>query len=68
MEAANADWQLIEYGGAVYSFSTPLAGTDPSDGVAYYDPKAARRSWQHMQLFFLELFDLDGDSENVSGQ
>jgi len=55
LEVAEADWQMISYGGAVHSFSNPKAGDDPSDGVAY-DPSAARRSWKHMQLFFEEIF------------
>lgn len=55
MRQAGTDWQMIYYGGAVHSFTNPAAGTDKSKGVAH-DPKAAARSWQHMQLFLKELF------------
>lgn len=55
MRRAGADWQMIYYGGAVHSFTNPAAGTDKSKGVAY-DPEAAARSWQHMQLFLKEIF------------
>jgi dienelactone hydrolase len=55
MRKSGADWQLIFYGGAVHSFTNPEAGTDKAKGVAY-DPKAAARSWRHMQVFFEEIF------------
>jgi dienelactone hydrolase len=56
MRKAGADWELIAYGGAVHTFSNPAAGTaNKAQGVAY-DRKAAERSWQHMQLFFREIF------------
>jgi dienelactone hydrolase len=55
MRQGKVDWQLITYGGAVHSFTNPGSGSDPSQGVAY-DAAADRRSWQHMQLFFDELF------------
>lgn len=55
MRQGNVDWQFITYGGAVHSFTNPASGSDPSQGVAY-DAAADRRSWQHMQLFFDELF------------
>ena len=55
MRQAGVDWQMIYYGGAVHSFANPKAGSDKSKGVAY-DPKAAARSWEHMNLFLKELF------------
>ena len=55
MRQAGADWQMISYGGAVHSFSNPKAGDAKIKGVAY-DPKAAKRSWKHMQDFFEEIF------------
>jgi dienelactone hydrolase len=55
MRRAGADWQMIYYGGAVHSFANPGAGSDKSKGAAY-DPKAAARSWQHMQMFLKEIF------------
>jgi len=55
MRQGGADWQMNLYGGAVHSFANPAAGSDKSKGVAY-DPKAAARSWQAMQLFLKEIF------------
>ena len=55
MRQSGADWQMNFYGGAVHSFANPAAGNDKSKGVAY-DPKAATRSWQAMQLFLQEIF------------
>ena len=55
MEQADADLQLIAYGDAVHAFTQKMAGDDPSKGAAY-DEKADRRSWQHMQSFFAEIF------------
>lgn len=49
------DWQMIYYSDAVHTFTNPAAGNDKSTGVAYNE-KADRRSWQHMQLFFDEIF------------
>jgi dienelactone hydrolase len=46
---------MVYFGGAVHSFTNPAAGDDKSRGVAY-DAKAARRSWEYMQLFFREIF------------
>jgi dienelactone hydrolase len=50
---AKADWALVQYGGAVHSFSDPGAGGDPASG-SRYDEKAARRSWAAMADFFGE--------------
>ena len=55
MSAAGVDWILVEYGGAVHSFTNPGAGDDPSRGSAY-DPAADRRSWRAMQDFLTERF------------
>ena len=56
MRKAGADWELIEYGGAVHTFSNPEAGTANKERGVAYDAKAAERSWQHMQMFFREIF------------
>ena len=56
MRQGGADWQMNFYGGAVHSFANPEAGNDKSKGVAY-NPKAATRSWQAMQLFLQEIFN-----------
>jgi dienelactone hydrolase len=55
MRGAKIDWQLIEYGGAVHSFSNPKSGDDPSKGVAY-NAVADRRSWAALTTFLADLF------------
>lgn len=55
MRKAKADWQLVQYGGAVHSFTVKEAGDDPSKGMAY-DKKADERSWKALLAFFDELF------------
>lgn len=55
MRSAKVDYEFIAYGGAVHSFTNPNSGDDPSRGVAY-NAEADRRSWDHMKLFFAELF------------
>lgn len=53
MKTAHVDWQMIQYGGAVHSFTDRSAGNDPSKGAAYNE-KADRRSWEAMRTFFSE--------------
>ncbi len=53
MRAAKADWELIQYSGAVHSFTDPRAGTDNSKGAAY-NATADRRSWEAMKDFLAE--------------
>ena len=53
---AKVDWRLIKYGGAVHSFTQPMAGNDNSKGAAYNE-KADKRSWQDMKDFFAEIFN-----------
>ncbi|HWP39420.1 MAG TPA: dienelactone hydrolase family protein [Tepidisphaeraceae bacterium] len=55
MRRSGADWQLIEYGGAVHAFTNPDADKAGLQGVAY-NQQADRRSWQAMQNFLTELF------------
>jgi dienelactone hydrolase len=55
LRAAKVDWQLIQYGSAVHSFTQPMAGNDNSKGAAYNE-KADKRSWQAMKDFFAEIF------------
>lgn len=50
MRAAQADWALIKFGGAVHSFTQPMAGNDNSKGAAYNE-KADKRSWAVLKLF-----------------
>jgi dienelactone hydrolase/peroxiredoxin len=52
MREADADWQLIAYGGAVHSFTNPEANRP----TARYNEKAARRSWEAMKQFLGEVF------------
>jgi len=53
MRSNKIDWQMIEYGGAVHSFTEKGAGNDNSKGAAYNEA-ADHRSWQAMQDFFKE--------------
>ena len=55
MRNGGVDYQINLYGGAVHSFTMPMAGNDPTTGSAY-NPEADRRSWQAMKDFFAELF------------
>ena len=55
MRDAGVDWRLIKYGGAVHSFTQPMAGNDKSKGAAYNE-RADKRSWQDMKSFFAEIF------------
>lgn len=55
MRGGHVDWQLVEYGGAVHSFTDANAGADPSTGSAYNEA-ADRRSWEAMKLFLAEVF------------
>ncbi len=55
MRNGGVDYQIDLYGGAVHSFTMPVAGNDPKTGNAY-NPEADRRSWQAMKDFFAELF------------
>lgn len=57
MREVNADWQLVQYGGAVHSFTVPEAGTDTAKGAAY-NKSADRRSWEAMKAFFDESFSV----------
>jgi dienelactone hydrolase len=54
MRNAGVDWQLVQYGGAVHSFTDKRAGNDNSKGAAYNE-RADRRSWQAMKDFFEEV-------------
>lgn len=54
MTNANADWQLIAYGGAMHSFTNPLANA-PEQGIQY-NAAVEQRSWQALTHFLAELF------------
>ena len=53
MKNTKADWQMIYYANAVHSFTNPEAGNDNSKGAAYNE-KAAKRSWEHLNIFLKE--------------
>ena len=56
MRKAEADWQVIAYGGTVHSFTNPDAGKVVAlPGVAY-NAQTDRRSWAAMRAFFDEIF------------
>ncbi len=54
MRAVGVDWRLHLYGGAVHSFTDPLA--DGSNPALCYNQKADERSWQSMLALFGEVF------------
>ena len=58
MDNAGADWQFVDFGGAVHCFAEPSAGNDPSTGCAY-DARAAKRAYRMMDDFFEERFGED---------
>ena len=55
LRQAKADYVFVAYAGAVHAFTQKEAGNDNSKGAAY-NAAAHRRSWQHMQDFFQEIF------------
>ena len=55
MEKIDADYQLINYGGARHGFTNPDAGEFGIENLKY-DEAADERSWSLMQSFLGELF------------
>jgi dienelactone hydrolase len=59
LDKAKADYQFVSYAGAVHAFTNPnatrIAQANGLNGIGYNEA-AARRSWQHMQGFFGEIF------------
>ncbi|GAB6077409.1 dienelactone hydrolase family protein [Hydrogenobaculum acidophilum] len=55
MNERKADYQIIMYSDAVHSFTEKAAGDNKSNGSAYNE-LADKRSWNHMLLFFQEIF------------
>ncbi len=53
MKAAKTDWQLVSYGGAVHSFTNPVANVP---GRNEYHPVVAARAFRAMNDFFDEVF------------
>ena len=54
MRDTKADWQMIYYANAVHSFTNPESGNDNSKGAAYNEI-AAKRSWEHLKLFLIDV-------------
>jgi len=55
MRDNKVDWEMIQYGGAVHSFTEKTAGNDNSKGAAY-NAEADQRSWIAMKDFLKEIF------------
>jgi dienelactone hydrolase len=55
MRAADADWQLIMYGGALHGFTHSHAQPGATPGVAY-NPLADARSFTATRTFVAEIF------------
>jgi dienelactone hydrolase len=55
MRAADVDWRMNLYGGAVHSFTNPNADLSGLQGVAFHQP-TDERSWRAMLDFFAERF------------
>ena len=55
MDAASADWQFVDFSGAVHCFAEPSAGNDAASNCRY-DERAARRAYRMMDGFFRERF------------
>jgi dienelactone hydrolase len=60
MNAGKFDYQFINYSGAIHAFTNPgadaAAAANGMQGKIGYNAAADRRSWQHMQDFFAEIF------------
>lgn len=55
MDTAGADWQFVDFSGAVHCFAEADSGTDPTTNCAY-DERAAKRAYRMMADFFAERF------------
>jgi dienelactone hydrolase len=53
MKAAGADWQFVNFSGAVHCFALESANTPPG---CVYNERAAKRAFSMMNLFFHERF------------
>ncbi|MGB3392981.1 MAG: dienelactone hydrolase family protein [Stenotrophomonas sp.] len=51
MDAAGADWQFVNFSGAVHCFAESDANSPPG---CMYDPRAAKRAWKMMDNFLEE--------------
>jgi dienelactone hydrolase len=55
MNAGGADWQFVNFSGAVHCFAEESAGNDPASNCRY-DARAARRAFVMLENFFDERF------------
>ena len=53
MRAAKADWQVIQYGNTLHSFTNPEADGSLNPAILYNE-KTDKRSWAAMRDFFQE--------------
>ncbi len=53
MRKAKVDWQSVDFGGAVHSFTDPTAN---APGQAQYSPTVAKRAFKMMHDYFAEAF------------
>jgi len=62
MDKAGADWTLVEYPGAVHSFTNPEADAFAEKfGIPVaYSAEADRRSWEELEAFLASLFGQTG--------
>lgn len=56
MDAADADWQFVNFSGARHCFSQPEDADQPEDSNCRYDERAAKRAFEMMRDFFSERF------------
>lgn len=56
MKSAGVKWQLVEFGGAVHSFTNFTLDSDPTKPMAYNE-RADKRSWQIMSDLFSEVLE-----------
>lgn len=55
MKDSGVDYKLVQYPGAVHSFTQKAAGNDNSKGAAYNEA-ADKASWEEMKAFFGRIF------------
>lgn len=54
MQGTDVDWQLVQFGNAVHSFTNPQANTP---GKSQYDRLVAKRAYEYMDELFEEKLD-----------
>jgi dienelactone hydrolase len=57
MDAARADWQFVNFSGAVHCFTQPESNDPPN---CAYDERASKRAFEMMRDFFAERFAAEG--------